>query len=127
MLLKSLQLFNFKNHAEILLDLCPQVNCITGLNGTGKTNILDAVYYLSNAKSFFNGIDQQIMRKGENFFSIHGWFGGENLPGYGGGVLLMEFFRVGLCNQTFCLDCCYNNDIRNRLSYTVSGDLQCWK
>lgn len=60
-----------------MFDFCAQINCITGLNGTGKTNILDAVYYLSNAKSFFNGIDQQIVKHGESFFSLHGWFQAE--------------------------------------------------
>jgi DNA replication and repair protein RecF len=60
-----------------MFEFCPEVNGITGLNGSGKTNILDAVYYLSNAKSFFNGIDQQLIRHGSDFFSIHGWFGAE--------------------------------------------------
>lgn len=77
MFLGSLQVFEFKNHAERTFDFCRQINCITGKNGTGKTNILDAVYYLSNAKSFFNGIDQQIIKQGSDFFSLHGWFQGE--------------------------------------------------
>jgi DNA replication and repair protein RecF len=72
--LKSLQIFNFKNHAEQRFEFCSQINCITGKNGVGKTNLLDAVYYLANAKSFFNGIDAQIIRHGSEFFSLHGWF-----------------------------------------------------
>lgn len=77
MYLNRLQLFGFKNHAERHFEFCGAINCITGSNGSGKTNILDAVYYLSNAKSFFNGIDQQLILHGGEFFSIHGWFSAE--------------------------------------------------
>ncbi|MBK8146351.1 MAG: DNA replication and repair protein RecF [Bacteroidetes bacterium] len=69
-----LQVFDFKNHTEQSFEFGPQINAITGLNGSGKTNILDAIYYLSNTKSFFNGIDQQLIRTGAAFFSLHGWF-----------------------------------------------------
>jgi DNA replication and repair protein RecF len=74
----KLQLFYFKNHNEQHLQFCDGINCITGPNGSGKTNILDAVYYLANTKSFFNGIDQQLIRHGQDFFSIHGFFENEN-------------------------------------------------
>jgi DNA replication and repair protein RecF len=70
----GLQLFYFKNHEEQHLQFCNGINCITGPNGSGKTNILDAVYYLANTKSFFNGIDQQLIKHGQDFFSIHGFF-----------------------------------------------------
>lgn len=70
----GLQLFYFKNHEEQHLQFCNGINCITGPNGSGKTNILDAVYYLANTKSFFNGIDQQLIKHGQTFFSIHGFF-----------------------------------------------------
>ena len=73
-----LQLFYFKNHEEQHLQFCNGINCITGPNGSGKTNILDAVYYLANTKSFFNGIDQQLILHGQEFFSIHGFFENEN-------------------------------------------------
>jgi DNA replication and repair protein RecF len=74
----GLQLFHFKNHNEKHLQFCNGINCITGPNGSGKTNILDAVYYLANTKSFFNGIDQQLIKHGQEFFSIHGTFENEN-------------------------------------------------
>lgn len=73
----GLQLFYFKNHEEQHLEFCDGINCITGPNGSGKTNILDAVYYLANTKSFFNGIDQQLIKHGQEFFSIHGFFENE--------------------------------------------------
>ncbi|HNK42193.1 MAG TPA: AAA family ATPase, partial [Flavobacteriales bacterium] len=44
--LRRLSVLNFRNHREAALDLGPQVNCITGPNGIGKTNLLDAVHYL---------------------------------------------------------------------------------
>lgn len=72
-----LQLFYFKNHEEQHLQFCEGINCITGPNGSGKTNILDAVYYLANTKSFFNGIDQQLILHGQEFFSLHGFFESE--------------------------------------------------
>ena len=74
MLLKTLQLFNFKNHADLRLDFKPGINAITGSNGSGKTNVLDALFFLSNGKSFFNSIDSQLVRMSADFFSIHGWF-----------------------------------------------------
>ncbi|MBL7812269.1 MAG: DNA replication and repair protein RecF [Bacteroidetes bacterium] len=72
--LQRLQLFSFKNHTEAHFAFCSQLNCITGPNGSGKTNVLDAVYYLANAKSYFNPADSQIMQHGSSFFSVHGWF-----------------------------------------------------
>ncbi len=51
-----------------------KINCFVGNNGAGKTNLLDAIYYLSFTKSYFNSIDQQNIRHGEAFFAIHGTF-----------------------------------------------------
>jgi len=50
------------------------INCFVGNNGAGKTNLLDAIYYLSFTKSYFNSVDQQNIRHGEAFFAIHGTF-----------------------------------------------------
>ncbi len=74
MFLSRLQIFDFKNHKEAYFELCNGINCFTGANGAGKTNLLDAVYYLANAKSAFNGIDGQLIRHGAEFFSLHGWW-----------------------------------------------------
>ncbi len=74
MRLTRLQLLDFKNHEEVELDLCPQVNCLLGDNGTGKTNVLDAVHYLGNAKGYFNPIDSQNIRHGREAFLVEGAF-----------------------------------------------------
>lgn len=74
MFLKEISLFNFKNHAEGNYQFCNGINCITGSNGVGKTNLADAIYYLANAKSFFNGIDQLLVNHEQSFFTIKGIF-----------------------------------------------------
>lgn len=72
MYLKSLQLINFKNYEEAELALSPGINCFSGQNGSGKTNILDALHYLSMCKSYLNAIDRQNIRFGQQFFVIQG-------------------------------------------------------
>jgi DNA replication and repair protein RecF len=74
MILRNLSLVNFKNCAEANWALNPNVNCFIGNNGQGKTNLLDAVYYLAFCKSFFNPIDSQNIKHDENFFVIQGEF-----------------------------------------------------
>ena len=75
MTLDRLILTNFKNYTEADITLCGNVNCFVGNNGAGKTNLLDAVYYLSFCKSYFNPVDVQNIRMGEDFFAIHGHYG----------------------------------------------------
>lgn len=72
MFLSHLHLINFKNYAEQEIDFAEKLNCFVGNNGTGKTNLLDAVYYLSFCKSYFNFVDNQNIRHGEDFFALHG-------------------------------------------------------
>jgi DNA replication and repair protein RecF len=72
MYLKELHLINFKNYEEAEVSLGRGVNCFVGRNGSGKTNILDAVYYLSMCKSYLNVMDRQNIRFGEQFFSVRG-------------------------------------------------------
>ena len=74
MFLKTLKILNFKNLAEAEFSLSEKMNCFTGNNGAGKTNILDAVYYLSFTKSFFNTSDSQSIQYNADFFAIHGDF-----------------------------------------------------
>lgn len=76
--LNSLTLFNFKNYEDASLSFCSKVNCITGNNGVGKTNILDAVFYLSLCKSYFGGIDSNNIRHENEFFVVQGEYLREN-------------------------------------------------
>jgi DNA replication and repair protein RecF len=69
-----LNLLNFKNYGELNLEFSPRLNCFTGRNGQGKTNILDALYYLSYCKSFFNPSDSQNVKTGAQFFLINGHY-----------------------------------------------------
>lgn len=70
--LKELRLYHFKNHTEVTLHFSDKVNAIIGNNGVGKTNILDAVFYLANTKSYFNHQDNQLIQFGETDCSIMG-------------------------------------------------------
>jgi len=74
MYLKSLQLSNFKNYSESEITFSPKINCFVGDNGVGKTNILDAIHYLSITKSYFTNIDSNCIKHGEDFFLIKGSF-----------------------------------------------------
>jgi len=74
MYLKSLQLNQFKNHSESRFNFSNQVNCFVGDNGVGKTNILDAIFYLSYSKSYFNHLDSQNIQFKKDFFVIKGCF-----------------------------------------------------
>ncbi len=72
--LKQLHLVNFKNIELAQLALCKGINCFVGQNGTGKTNLLDAVYYMSFCKSFFNPLDSQSVKHEQDFFVIQGTY-----------------------------------------------------
>jgi len=72
MYIKELSAVNFKNIGEAEIGLSPKLNCFIGDNGAGKTNFLDAVYYLSFCKSFFNQTDLLNIRHGESFFMLRG-------------------------------------------------------
>ncbi len=70
--LQQLNLYNFKNYKTAELGFSPKVNCFIGDNAAGKTNLLDAIYYLSFCKSYFNPIDSQNINHTEDYFSIQG-------------------------------------------------------
>lgn len=74
MFLKQLSLINFKNYNEFEAKFSEKVNCFVGNNGIGKTNLLDAIYYLSFCKSYFNTTDSQNIKHEEGFFVIQGLF-----------------------------------------------------
>ncbi len=72
MYLKNIALINFKNYDQAEIELIPKINCFVGNNGVGKTNLMDAIFYLSFCKSFFNPIDSQNIKHDTNFFVIQG-------------------------------------------------------
>lgn len=72
MVLTHLSLTNYKNLEQLDLEFSPQVNCFVGKNGMGKTNILDAIYYMSFLKSNNIAQDAQIVRHGDNYFILQG-------------------------------------------------------
>ena len=72
--LRNLQLHQFKNHTESQFTFTEKVICFVGDNGAGKTNILDAIHYLSQTKSYFNHIDAQNIQFDENYFMLKGVF-----------------------------------------------------
>lgn len=74
MFLQKLHLINFKNYSEVSIDFSKSVNCFTGSNGSGKTNLLDAIHYLSMTRSYFHAGDTQNIRHGEQMLFIQGDF-----------------------------------------------------
>lgn len=74
MYLKKLSLVNFKNLGQEELQLCPGINCLVGDNGAGKTNVIDAIHYLSMCKSSLTMTDGQCLRHGAEFFVVDGRF-----------------------------------------------------
>ncbi len=70
--LSSLSLVNFKNFDQLEYEFTPRINCFVGDNGVGKTNLLDAIHYLSLCKSFFNSVDSQNIHHEKDFFVIQG-------------------------------------------------------
>lgn len=79
MLLKKLSIVNYKNLREVDMALSPKLNCLVGQNGMGKTNLLDAVYYLSFCKSAGSPIDSQNITHEADFFMLQGTY--ETDPG----------------------------------------------
>ena len=74
MILKRLSIINYKNIREASLELSPNINCLIGSNGMGKTNVLDAIYYLSFCKSHTAMLDSQIILHNEDFFVLEGTY-----------------------------------------------------
>lgn len=72
MYLHKLTVTGFKNYEQADLSFSDKINCFVGNNGVGKTNLLDAIYYLSFCKSYFNSIDTQNIKHGDDFFAVHG-------------------------------------------------------
>lgn len=71
MILTSLTLNNFKNIEEATLTMSPKVNCLLGDNGMGKSNLLDAIYFLSMCRSMTGAPDAMLIRRGEDWAMMH--------------------------------------------------------
>lgn len=74
MWLKRISILNYKNLEQAELSFSPKMNCIIGKNGMGKTNLMDAVYYLSFCKSATNPIDSQNILHERDFFVLQGFY-----------------------------------------------------
>ncbi|RZJ59436.1 MAG: DNA replication and repair protein RecF, partial [Hymenobacter sp.] len=74
MTLDQLHLLFFKNYDEASLSLSPGINCFIGDNGSGKTNLLDAIHYLSLTKSAITASDALSIKQGADFFVVKGRF-----------------------------------------------------
>lgn len=74
MILKRISILNYKNLEQVELTFSPKINCFIGQNGMGKTNLLDAIYYLSFCKSASNPVDSQNICHGQEFFVIQGFY-----------------------------------------------------
>lgn len=77
MYIENLQINNFKNF-DFFEQEFSTINCIVGNNGVGKTNILDAIYYLSFCRSFHSNNDVNTIKYGKNFFALHGLYKNDN-------------------------------------------------
>ena len=80
MILQQLSIINFKNIAQADLCFSDNINCFLGNNGMGKSNLLDAIYYLSFCKSFTHVVDSQNIRHGEEFFMLQGVYERNEMP-----------------------------------------------
>lgn len=72
MQLLSLALANFKNIESAEMEFSPAINCLLGNNGMGKSNLLDAIYYLSYCRSFTGVADGMLVCRGHDFTTLRG-------------------------------------------------------
>ena len=79
MIIKSLTLKNFRNHNYLTYEFKPGVNVLTGSNGAGKTNVIEALYYLSLARSFRLNDSEGLIEKGKDHAQIDAEFSEGNL------------------------------------------------
>lgn len=74
MILEKLSVINYKNIREATLTFSPKINCFIGHNGAGKTNVLDAIYFLSFCHSSSTTQDSLVIRHDEEFFMLDGTY-----------------------------------------------------
>ena len=78
MILQSISILNYRNIREASLEFGDKLNCFVGLNGQGKTNVLDAIYLLSFAKSAFTSQDSLNITHGEEMAMVQGVYKGQS-------------------------------------------------
>ena len=74
MWIKQLTLTHFRNHENTISTFEENINCLVGKNGSGKTNLLDGIYYLCIGRGAFSYTDTQHLQHGQPFFSLKGTF-----------------------------------------------------
>ncbi len=77
MIIRSLKLHGYRNHKDTFVEFAPHLNLITGPNGSGKTNLIDAVHFLCMTKSFVAASDQYVVNHDQKYFMIEGQFEGK--------------------------------------------------
>ncbi len=78
MILSQITIVNYKNILAATHTLSPKMNCLIGHNGVGKTNFLDAIYYLSFCHSAYHSLDSQVITHNQDFFMLEGTYLNEN-------------------------------------------------
>jgi DNA replication and repair protein RecF len=69
---ENIHLQNYKSHSDLAVEFDSKLNCICGPNGVGKTNLIDAIHYLSMTKSYFTSFDHQVIKTDATFLKIQG-------------------------------------------------------
>ena len=95
MFLKNISVSQYKSHSSVTLQLGRGINCITGKNGVGKTNLLDAVYCLLNGKSYFQMTDALCIQQGETYYLLKGILNVDEVSNLVDVVQLMVSFQTG--------------------------------
>ena len=99
MLLTQLNILNYRNIRDANLEFSPKLNCFVGLNGQGKTNVLDAIYLLSFAKSSFTNQDSLNITHGEEMAFVQGIYKGDGLQVTGDGFTISCGIKRGVKKQ----------------------------
>lgn len=79
--IRRLSILNYKNIGEASLTFSPKINCFIGHNGAGKTDVLDAIYFLSFCHSAYTAQDSQVIRHDDAFFMLEGVYQGDEPTG----------------------------------------------